>query len=308
MKFLKKKLRNSLIFRKIALLRNVYYDWKILTKFGSLLKSRDDSWAFDTKILMFSHGLQKGLSLRNPKKIFGLDAANKLEKLLSKRESLFGSSWVTEMAKNVLSDLYLHNSGSNNSKIERKNSINFISEDIDMSYEQFSKFVKSRHSTRQFSSKDVDINIVKDAIELAQRAPSVCNRQCIRSIVIKKKEVINKLLELQNGNKGFRDEINTLIIITSDARGFYEITERNQPWIDGGLFSMLLSLGLLSKGVGSCMLNWCVNPPTDIKIREILPIKNSEIIIMYMAVGHLQNSYVVANSPRRPISEVLTII
>ena len=87
-----------------------------------------------------------------------------------------------------------------------------------------------------------------------------------------------------------------------------KFSERNQPWIDGGLFSMLLSLGLLSKGVGSCMLNWCVNPDKDTKIREILPIKKSEIIIMYMAVGHSQNSYVVANSPRRPISEVLTII
>ena len=51
----------------------------------------------------------------------------------------------------------------------------------------------------------------------------------------------------------------------------------------------------------------CINKNYKIFL-DIDRIKNSEIIIMYMAVGHLQNSYVVANSPRRPISEVLTII
>ena len=38
----------------------------------------------------------------------------------------------------------------------------------------------TRHSIRQFGEDKVKIEDIKKAIELAQRAPSACNRQAVR--------------------------------------------------------------------------------------------------------------------------------
>ncbi len=306
---IKRRITTNSIYKNYALVYNFFYDWKRFSLYSSAIKSSEDEWTLDTKILMMSHALEKGFSLRKPKAIFGLDLSEDLKELISKREKLFGSSWISKMANDILKELYLHNSQSNIIKDNKSRiATKIVSKNTFLNYEEFSKFVKLRHSSRQFSSKDVNIDLVLDAIHLAQRSPSVCNRQSIKCFVIKNKALINRLLELQNGNKGFRKEINTLITIIADTRGFYFSTERNQPWIDGGLFSMLLTLGLHSHGIGSCCLNWCVHPKVDLKIRKLLPLNNSEVIIMLMAVGHLQDSYVVASSYRRPIEDVVTII
>jgi len=177
---------------------------------------------------------------------------------------------------------------------------NFVNRD------NFRDFAKSRHSVRNFTGEKVAYKEIKKAIEIAQTAPSVCNRQSAKVRVFYDDEM-REVLKLQNGNRGFDQEIGALLIITSDTKSFFYSGEINQAFVDGGLFSMMLLMALHDLGYGACMLNWCVSGAIDRKLRDITKIGESEIVVMFMAVGVLPEFFKVALSQRRPISEVVSL-
>ena len=41
----------------------------------------------------------------------------------------------------------------------------------------YENFIKSRHSIRHFGSEAVDVELLREAIQIAQYTPSACNRQ-----------------------------------------------------------------------------------------------------------------------------------
>jgi len=95
-----------------------------------------------------------------------------------------------------------------------------------------------------FSDRPVKQEIVKRAVSLALKTPSVCNRQAWFVYHIDDQSIIGRCLELQNGNSGFGHKIQSLLIIASDLKAFDTGGERYQHWIDGGMFSMSLVYAL----------------------------------------------------------------
>jgi nitroreductase len=168
-------------------------------------------------------------------------------------------------------------------------------------------FFYSRFSIRNFSDEKVDIGLVKKAVSLAQKTPSVCNRQGWAVHAITDKSDILKLSNLQGGSRGFSDKIDTLLIVTSKLSSFHEIKERNQNWIDGGLFSMSLVYALHSLGLASCCLNWAAKPQKDIQLRKMVPLEDQEATIMMIAVGHYPDEVSVCASSRRSPDDVLHV-
>ena len=78
--------------------------------------------------------------------------------------------------------------------------------------------------------------------------------------------------------------------------------ERNQCWIDGGMFAMSLVLGLHAQGLGTCFLNWSKSAPEDKAMRALLQLPPQEAIITLIAVGNLPRSLSVAKSVRPPLA------
>src|SRR5690606_22323819 len=111
-----------------------------------------------------------------------------------------------------------------------------------------------RTSVREFSSMAVDPAVINEAVELALKAPSVCNRQSSRVLVIYDRSTIQKILALQGGFRGYETP-NVLLVVTSDISIFVAPQERNQPYVDGGIFSMALLLALEFFSIAACPLN-----------------------------------------------------
>jgi nitroreductase len=168
-------------------------------------------------------------------------------------------------------------------------------------------FLQTRHSIRDFKDDPVDEALIKNICSLAMTAPSVCNRQAWKLYAFTNKKHILELLALQNGNRGFADRIPLLFIVAADLRRFVSVEERNQPWVDGGLFAMNLMLSLHSYGLGSCPLNWCASLLNDDRLRSLLNIPNHEVILMYVAAGYLPRELAVTESPRRSVESILSI-
>lgn len=169
------------------------------------------------------------------------------------------------------------------------------------------QFFFTRSSVRQFGPRsDFDPLVIRRAVAIAQKTPSVCNRQLGRVYVFDKQDDVIRLLSFQDGNSGFGSDASALAVVTTDISGMYKTGERNQAYVDGGLFAMSLVYACHSLGLGTCMLNWSQTAYKDSQFRKICVIPESEIIITMIAIGPLPDDIVVARSPRLPLDAVLT--
>lgn len=171
----------------------------------------------------------------------------------------------------------------------------------------FADLQNNRFSVREFSVEGVEVEDIRKAINLSMKSPSICNRQGVRVYNIMNKKKIRQILSIQGGFGGY-DMPPCLLLVSFDVRSLVGINERNQGFIDGGLFSMSLLLSLEYYGLAACSLNAMFIPETDQKIREIIGIENPEYLIMFIAVGHFSNNTKVAVSSRYNGDDITTEI
>lgn len=212
------------------------------------------------------------------------------------------NGFSVEKIKNILGDVYEKSlNGKNNLsgyKIltkEDKNQNSSIN---------FEELQNGRYSVREFSSKKVDGNTIKKAVQLATKAPSVCNRQPVKVINITNSNKIKKILKIQGGFGGY-ELPPSLLLITADVRSYVGENERNQGFIDGGSFAMSLLLSLEYYGLAACPLHTMFGPETDQEIKKILDISTPEYLIMFVAVGHFNDRNKVAVSSRYKVEEIM---
>lgn len=149
-----------------------------------------------------------------------------------------------------------------------------------------SESIIQRRSVRHFSKQSIPEEIIEKIILTARNAPSSCNRQPVKVHVYNSTELINKLLKLQNGNKGFGDNIPCLLLLTYTIESYYTSSERKSGIIDASLFSMCVSLAAMEEGLGTCMLNTGLYAPKEILLHKIASIPFSESIVMMMGIGY----------------------
>lgn len=186
---------------------------------------------------------------------------------------------------------------------------------IDMTKEEFFskkdasfiEFSASRRSTRNFTKEPLDVTLLEKAVALAQNAPSACNRQSPRVYLVKTSEKVQEVLKYQGGNRGFGQTVDKLLIVCGYL-GNYHDTERNCVYIDGGIFTMNLAYALHYYGVGGCILNWSVTKVRDKKIREVLPIRDNEVVIDIIACGNVPDSFKLCRSEKKQLESILTEI
>jgi nitroreductase len=277
------------------------------------------------------HNIEKGLSLANPRAGFGERAIHALLTLCNEHLDRYGSDErVLYSARDVLARYCAFNASLGATEYPHKKRIEDYVARIGSDSEQrppfgglrrmakteldaitgrvTSEFFMQRHSVRQFSEREVDKGLIEEAVRIALKAPAVCNRQYSRAVVITGERNVQDILTLQGGARGFAEQVNKVIVVTTPLSHFWGAEERNQAWIDGGLFAMSLLLGLHALGLGACALNWSkLNSQTE-KMRRFLGLNEDEVIIMMVAVGHLRDKFDVALSHRVDIEDSLRIL
>ncbi|MGI9916054.1 nitroreductase family protein [Vibrio owensii] len=317
----------KVIFRRFQLELNSLYDYSRYKKyFSSEVSECKTERQLASWILQDKHRIEKGLSLPKPRYNFGKLVIKRLvvnleqyQNLYEKHEAYyFGVGAIKayeqyHMQHNVDLEAWFYQE---KKKINQTDINNKLCDSVGlgrrtdktMEYKEFFEdFSSSRHSCRYFDvEKKILDEDIKNVVELSITAPSVCNRQHwhVHIYTGSKK---NEILGLQNGNTGFTENIPYIAVITSDIQAFYTQDERNQPYIDGGIFSMNFMYALHSKGFGACALNWCNSLVVDKKFHKITKVPDSQVVIMIVAFGlpHKDESY--AKSPRMPVDNFYTI-
>lgn len=269
------------------------------------------------------HIIEKGLALPEPRLGFGqpkiLDIIEKskiYEKkfdtddlIISIRKTILEYMNFNQKKNYIFQDSFMktindflsqgHTNGNGGLKYINRNMAN-------LNINEFRKFAESRVSVRDFSKDSVPEDLLYSAVDVAKSAPSVCNRQGWKVHYYSEKSQIKELLSYQNGNAGFTDVIDKLIIVTADIKAFTGY-ESNQAFIDGGLFSMNLLLAIHAAGVGACCLNTCYPYFMENQVKRVASIPDNERLIMMIAIGSLKDSYSVAYSPRNPTKDIFIV-
>ncbi|MDU0808909.1 nitroreductase family protein [Aquirufa regiilacus] len=163
---------------------------------------------------------------------------------------------------------------------------------------EFPQFAKSRSSLRNYTNENVPMKAILSALDLARTTPSACNRQSWRTYVFEDKIHINSILTIQGGNRGFGHLTNKLIIITSEISVFSSVAERNQVFIDGGMYAMNLLYALHYYKIGACILNCSNSLEKDLKLRVVCDVKESEVFIAMVSCGIPPVDFKIASSYR----------
>lgn len=151
--------------------------------------------------------------------------------------------------------------------------------------QQFDIFSTSRRSIRNYGRTIISKNTVLSAIELATNYPSVCNRQAVKVHLITNIKIAKECLRIQNGIQGMANNLSGVIVITCDDQYFGNLNERNQSFIDGGIFTMNILYALTFNKIASCALNADLNTRRMKQIRKLVTIPESENIIAFISYG-----------------------
>ena len=310
------------------LIFNYFYDLKRFLRWSSANNKINTQTQLRALITMDYHRIEKGLALKEPRVGFGKDVIQRLLSDLPNYIEKYGFDETAQITLNTLFAYYEFNlkhglkddllhqtlvalrdqTPSNDDFVKVGGVIKISKQSIlEQAQQDLQNFFQSRYSIRHFASDEVDIKLIEQAVRMAQKTPSVCNRQSSKVYVFSKDEDKRKVLSYQNGNRGFGEQVSKVLVVVSDLENFTKIGERNQCWIDGGMYAMSLVYALHSLGLGTCCLNWSVENHVDKALKKATGIKDSESVIMMIAVGHLPEELKVAQSPRKKVDEVLVI-
>ena len=133
-----------------------------------------------------------------------------------------------------------------------------------MEYSEFLQLVLSRQSDRAYDKeRPVEAGKLERIIEAGRMAPSACNAQPWKFVVITDRELALKIGKAAAGlgmNKFAKDApVHILIVeesanITSLLGG--KVKDKHFPLIDIGITAAHITLAAESEGLGSCILGW----------------------------------------------------
>ncbi|MEV4902737.1 nitroreductase family protein [Citricoccus sp. NPDC055426] len=247
----------------------------------------------ETQLTKDYHRVEKGLALRNTKRPFGSVVRSRLVYGL---ENSSGEHDFQRYAQDALIALDEWNNHGIKSDIVAPRVAYPLSQEAAGAAKDL---LQSRRSVRDFDSREVEEGTLLEAFTLAANAPSVCNRQPWKAHFTTDRSVVTDVLRLQNGNAGFRSEVPALVVVSVDSRLFSGAMERNQQWIDGGIFAMSLVTALESTGLSSCMLNCSMRRGEMEAVSRRLSFEASEQVVVMIAVGYAADGLRVARSERR---------
>lgn len=310
---------------KIDLLKSYYYDYKRFFALSGTISSNTETKLIK-KIITRYHMIEKGLTMPEARLGFGKDAIILLcdlcieysSKYNTKEEQLIHAIGVIFEYERFhkIRNYSLNNKVDSKIKILKSTGINTScsvqikttrKDYFSQTEGSFLRFSNSRKSVRNYTNQDIPVDVFNEVFDLARNTPSACNRQSWRTYLFTEKDQINDILNIQGGNRGFGHLANKVIVIAGEVGAFASTGERNQVFIDGGIYAMNLLYALHYYQIAACILNCSTTIEKDQKLRESTKIKESEVFIAIITCGIPPEDFEIASSKRSEIKRTNTI-
>lgn len=314
------------------LLRNLIYLFRLLKeeitwikrcmKYNNCVNNKNVQ---SYSLLVVSHVLEKGLTMPNRRLGFGQERVRQVLNLCQQYIDNYGED--TFEVQSTLNDIeeynrvHKENSYSLPADIQQKidgileyrksteetRSLEFTPDTFFKKYNSFSEIAEHRHTCRHYSSVPVDIDTIIKCIKIAQSAPSACNRQSTHVYVINSEKYKEVVRRYQNGSRGFAEYADKFLLLTADQYA-WDIRQEKSGFIDAGIFAMNLLYALHESHICACTLNAHLYSKQLKNFYKEMPIKESEIPVLFMSLGNAPDKFSIARSERKEVKKIYCVL
>jgi len=153
------------------------------------------------------------------------------------------------------------------------------------------ELISTRQSDRRYSDKPVEKEKLDRILEAARMAPSACNAQPWKFIVVTDPELIGKIARAASANligmNTFVASAPVQIIVVRENPNFSSkvgstIKKKDYSRIDIGITSENICLQARAEGIGSCMIGWF----DEGMLRKLLGIPRSKRAELIITLGY----------------------
>lgn len=318
--------KHILLFAKMV--PYMFHEYWNFSKHVARCQMAKNSEKLLTDILMTTHAVEKAFSLHDKRKGFGVKKIASLMSNLEKYIRKYGysekldvsialvhryleyqnkdgfQSVVLDDVSERLQKLMALNHLDNHIYDEAGSLVRIKDDMLKLKHVDFKELAAGRFSFRHFSDEEVPDSIIKEALDIAKKSPSACNRQAYRVHVFEGEQK-DKILSLQGGANSFYKEANKAVLITGNLNRYYT-TEMHLPYVDGSLFAMSFIYALTSLGVASIPLTMGRKMNVLKDIQTQLDIPANEVPVVLIAIGNYPNEAEVSLSHRNNVDSFTT--
>jgi len=159
----------------------------------------------------------------------------------------------------------------------------------------FLELVHHRQSDRAYLDKAVEAEKLERILESARLAPSACNSQPWKFIVVTDPEkrlqvadaTSSKLLSMNH----FTKQAPVMLVVIEESGNFTSsiggwMTGKHYPHIDLGIAAAHITLAAADEGLGSCIIGWC----DEKKVQGALDIPKNKRVMLVILLGYSSQS------------------
>ncbi|MBN1158778.1 MAG: nitroreductase family protein [Bacteroidales bacterium] len=175
-------------------------------------------------------------------------------------------------------------------------------------HQHFSTFldmVKTRESVRNYKAEPVPEELVRKCLEAARLAPSACNAQPWKFIVVDDPELKNAIADAAHDRvlsmNHFTKQAPVLVVVIRENANLSSnigqvIKNKEYPLIDIGIAIAHFCLQAVEFGLGTCILGWF----KENKIKKLLSIPKSKRVELIITLGYPATTAVRAKKRKDP--------
>jgi len=174
----------------------------------------------------------------------------------------------------------------------------------------FLDLANKRYSVRNYKSTPVPQEKMRRCIEAARLAPSACNSQPWKFIIVDDPELVNELAKaafeglLDFNNFAFK--VPVFVLIVSERQKMFAkfggvVKKKNFSLMDIGIAAEHLCLQATEEGLGTCILGWF----NEKKVKKILSIPKLKRVELIIAIGFSADEQI-PHKKRKSMDEILS--
>lgn len=172
------------------------------------------------------------------------------------------------------------------------------------------KVIRLRRSVREYLDKPVAEDLISGIIEAARLAPSACNSQCWRFIVVNDKEIRQEITKKGLGGvivpNSWAKTAPVIIVVCADLLSFTHklgasIKKIQYYLLDVGIAVEHMILRATELGLGTCWIGWF----NEKAIKRILKIPKSMKVAALVTLGYPENPIVEEEKDRFEKEKIL---
>lgn len=171
------------------------------------------------------------------------------------------------------------------------------------------ELIISRQSDRKYSDKTVEKEKLDRIIEAGRMAPSACNAQPWKFIVVTEPMLISKIAEAASakliGMNTFVAQAPVQLIVVREKPNMSSkvgstIKNKDYSLIDIGIASENICLQAKAEGIGSCIIGWF----DEKMLRKLLAIPRSKRVELIITIGYSLSDH--REKKRKPPEETIS--